>query len=71
MKYKKRTKEHLFSFFFMINVYTCLRENKTSAKFGLESPSATEYLDTDRSHYYDGDDADQDMLIHLNTEIYD
>ena len=30
--------EHLFSIFFMVNCYTCVRGNKTSAKYHIPAP---------------------------------
>ena len=36
---------HLFSIFFMTNIYTCLNDSKTGLKFGLVPPKLEEYLD--------------------------
>ncbi len=68
IKQKKLAHMHYFSIFFMVNVYTCVRENKTSIKFGIQSPVIEEYLNVDNSDWYDGNDADQDMIEHLSTQ---
>lgn len=61
--------EHLFSIFFMVNVYTCIRGNKTSAKYGLEPPSIEEYLNVTMNDAYDGHDADEMMIERLQGQI--
>ena len=61
--------DHLFSIFFMANVYSCIRENKTSKKFNLPTPSIAEYLDVDESDWYDGHNKNDAMLDHLRTQV--
>ena len=65
----KRVREHLFSIFFMTNVYSCFRGNKSSVKYNLVTPDVEVYLDVDEDDWYDGDDADEWMLHHLNNQI--
>ena len=50
---------HLLSIFFMTNVYTCLRGNKTCTKFEFDAPSLDEYLDVNVNDYY----VEQDPFI--------
>ena len=61
--------EHLFSIFFMVNCYTCVRGNKTSAKYHIPAPSIEDYLDVTMDDAYDGDDADELMIERLETQI--
>ena len=46
-------------YFFMTNVYTCLRGNKTCTKFEFDAPSLDEYLDVNVNDYY----VEQDPFI--------
>ena len=46
----------------MMNIYTCVCENKTSVQYGVPSPSVDEYLGVSRQDCYDGNDADQNMI---------
>ena len=65
-----RTREHLFSIFFILNIYTCMRGNKTSAKYLLKPPMVCDYLNVGIQDHYDGDDVDyvdEIMLEHLTT----
>ena len=68
MSLGKLVHAHYFSIFFMVNAYTCLRENKTSVKYKVTSHTLQEYLDVSRDDWYDGNDADLDMINHLNTQ---
>ena len=52
----------------MVNVYTCLRGNKTSTKFKVESPDIEEYLDVTMHDAYDGVDADEMMLQRISEQ---
>lgn len=52
----------------MTNIYTCLRENKTSAKFGIRSPSLENYLNVSRNESYDGNDVCIEMITLLQTQ---
>ena len=61
--------EHLFTIYFMCNVYTCLRGNKTSKKYQLDPPSIEEYLHSEASDRYDGIDASEFMLQFLNSNV--
>ena len=60
--------EHLFSIFFITNVHSCIRENKTSKKYNLPSPTLAEYLDVDNTVWYDGHNKNDAMLNHLRTQ---
>jgi len=71
LKLGNRVREHLFSIFFMVNVYTCVRGNKTSTKYWLVPPTVEEYLDVDMDDMYDGDDADELMIERLQTQNQD
>ena len=51
--------EHLFSIFFMVNCYSCMRGNKTSKKYQLNLPSLDEYLNVTENDYYNGIDANE------------
>ena len=68
MSLKNAVDYHYCSIFLMVNIYTCMRENKTSAKYEVASPQVQDYLDVSRRDAYDGDDADQSMLDHLSTQ---
>ena len=63
MALKKTIDYHYFSIYLMMNIYTCVRENKTSAKYGVPSPSVEEYLGVSRKDCYDGNNADQNMIL--------
>ena len=60
---------HLFSIFFMTNVYSCIRENKTSKKFKLPTPALAEYLSVDNTDWYDGHNKNDAMIDHLRTQV--
>ena len=60
---------HLFTIYFMCNVYTCFRGNKTSKKYQLNPPSVEEYLHGYASDRYDGVDASEFMLEFLDTNV--
>ena len=68
MSLKKTIDYHYFSIYLMMNIYTCVRENKTSAKYGVPSPSVDEYLGVSRQDCYDGNDADQNMIQLLRLQ---
>jgi hypothetical protein len=53
----------------MVNVYTCVRGNNTSVKYGLIPPTVKEYLGVSMSDAYDRNDADDLMIDHLNTQL--
>ena len=61
--------EHLFSIYFMVNCYTCLRGNKTSVKYHIPAPSIEDYLDVTMDDAYDGDNADELMIERLETQF--
>ena len=60
---------HLFATFFMTNVYSCLRENKTSKKYKLSTPTVAEYLNVDYTDWYDGHNKNDAMIEHLRTQV--
>ena len=68
LEMKNQIKEHLFSIFFMVNVYTCFRGNKTSTKFQFPSTRFEEYLSVDETDWYNGDDAHEYMIEHLRKQ---
>ena len=53
----------------MVNIYTCFRGNKTCTKYWLKPTDINEYLEVTMEDAYDGDDADELMIDHLNTQI--
>ena len=57
-----------FSIYLMMNIYTCVCENKTSVQYGVPSPSVDEYLRVTRQDCYDGNDADQNMIQLLRLQ---
>ena len=59
---KKFVRAHLFSIFFMTNVYTCIHGNKTATKYGFETVPLSTYLDVNESDAYDGDEEDDFMV---------
>jgi hypothetical protein len=61
-------REHLFSIFFMTNIHSCFRGNKTATKFNLSTPTASEYRRVNANHSYDGPGADLTMIALLQTE---
>ena len=63
--------EHLFTIFFMVNVYTCIRGNKTSSKYGLDPPSIEEYFNVTMNDAYDSHDAEKLMIRRLEEQIQD
>ena len=52
----------------MTNIYTCFRDNKTSAKYGLASPAIEDYLNVNRNFAYDGDNRCEEMCQLLATQ---
>jgi hypothetical protein len=52
---RNRVRHHLFTCFFIVNMFTCLRGNKTSTKFNLPPPSLEEYLNVGNSVRFDGE----------------
>ena len=62
LKMKKFVRAHLFSIFFMTNVYTCIHGNKTATKYGFETVPLSTYLDVNESDAYDGDEEDDFMV---------
>jgi hypothetical protein len=65
---KDTVREHLFSIFFMTNIHSCFRGNKTATKFNLSTPTASEYRRVNANHSYDGPGADLTMIALLQTE---
>ena len=65
MKMRKSVKAHLFSIFFMTNLYSCIKGNKTSTKYRFIPYSLDEYLNVDASVGNDGYDLDEYMLDHI------
>ena len=61
--------EHLFSIYFMVNCYTCVRENKTSTKNRILTPMIENYLDVKMDNVYKGDDADELIIERLETQV--
>ena len=61
--------EHLFSIYFMVKFYTCVRGNKTSTKYCIPTPTIENYLDITMDYAYDGDDADELMIERLETQV--
>ena len=49
----------------MVNVYSCLRGNKTSAKYQMNPLSVNEYLNVTENDMYDGIDANEYMINFL------
>jgi hypothetical protein len=65
----KKIRAHLFSIFFVLNVYTCFNGNKTATKYELEPPTIQQYLhgpDGNADYKYDGDDSDDRIVDILN-----
>ena len=52
----------------MINVYTCLRGNKISTKYHVESPNIEEHLHVTIPDAYAGMDADEMMLQYISEQ---
>ncbi len=69
MKMKVNVREHLFALFFVSNILTCLRGNKTSTKYGFTREDLDLYLNVSLEHSYDGDDAHEVMMELLHTQI--
>ena len=67
LKLRGSVNEHLFAIFFMVNIYTYLRGNKTSKKYQLHPPSLEEYLNVRIEDRYDAPDACPFMLDFLNS----
>ena len=53
----------------MVNIYTCVRGNKTSTKYWMKPTSLIEYLDVTLDDTYDGDDADELIMELLELVI--
>ena len=43
MNLGEQVNEHQFNIFFIINMYTCLRVNKTSTQYSIDSSTVEEY----------------------------
>ena len=69
LKLRGTVNQHLFAIFFMVNVYTCMRGNKTSKKYQMYPPSVDEYLNVGVKERYDGEDACEFMLDFLGGNI--
>ena len=65
MKMRNNVKAHLFSIFFATHLYSCLKGNKTSTKYGFAPYSLDEYLDVNEMDGNNGDDMDEFMLGHI------
>ena len=61
--------EHLFSIYFMVNCYTCVRGNKTSTKYCILMLMIENYLDVTMDDVYDGNDADELIIERLETSV--
>ena len=61
--------EHLFSIYFMVDCYTCVRGNKTSTKYRILTPTIENYINVTMDDAYDGDDADELMIERLETQV--
>ena len=68
LKLRGSVNEHLFVIFLMVNIYTCLRGNKTSKKYQVYPPSLEEYLNVHTEDRCDGHDACPFMLDFLNSD---
>ena len=66
LKFERYVNKHLFSIFFMVNVWTCFRGNKTSVKYQLNPPVIENYLTVTQNDFYKRLDADQYMLGFLH-----
>jgi hypothetical protein len=67
---KSRVQAHLFSIFFMVNIYTTLNGNKTALKFDMDPPTVEEYIGgnedfRDHDNNYD----DEYMTDFLNNQM--
>ena len=60
---------HLFSIYFMVNCYTCVRGNKTSTKYRIPTPTIEHYLNVTMDNEYNGDDADELMIERLERQV--
>ena len=65
---KERIHQHYFAIFFMMNLDTCMRENKTAVKYNIRAPTLESYLDVTPNDWYDGLDKDETMIRHLETQ---
>ena len=63
-----KPREHLFSIFFMLNIYSCLRGNKTATKYNFQRTDIEDYLDVTMDDAYDGVDKDELMYNRLRTQ---
>ena len=63
-----KPREHLFSIFFMLNIYSCLRGNKTATKYKFQRTDIEDCLDATMNDAYDGDDKDELMYNRLRTQ---
>ena len=70
---KEQIHQHFFATFFMMNLDTCIRENKSAVKYNFRTTSLESYLDaTTPNDWYDEDglvvDKDKIMNQHLKTQ---
>ena len=49
----------------MVNIYACVRGNKTSKKYQFNPPSLNDYLNVNANDRYDGLDANKYMINFL------
>ena len=63
---KTNVNEHMFYLFFMSNVYSCFRGNKTATKYGFAKVDIGEYLNVTFADAYDGDNTDDYVISLLN-----
>ena len=64
---KGEVREQLFAIFFMVNCLSSFNRNNTEVKYFLNAPTIDQYLNG-VDYSYDGDDADDFMIGHLQTE---
>ena len=68
LKMHGRVNEHLFSIFFMVYLYLCVRGNKTSKKYQIDPPSLEKYLNVTANDRYDGLDANEYIMEFLEQD---
>ena len=69
MQMGSRVTKFLFSIYFMVNCYTCVRVNKMSTKYRIPTPTVENHLDVTMDDAYDGDDADEPLIERLETQV--
>ena len=52
----------------MLNIYSCLRGNKTATKYNFQRTDIEDYLDVTMDDAYDGVDKDELMYNRLRTQ---